>query len=268
MMAGFRKQEEIRSYLETFSSFPNEAKDVFSSLLRSFSSKEGNSLSSFFSALFNLSKDEKEKLTNFIINTNENEVSSNCNNVSSNQWELMKKFASLYPGDPAVISPLYLNLLTLSPGQAVFIPAGVLHAYLKGFGVELMSSSDNVLRGGLTPKHVDIGELMNILDFSPFMPQIIEPPSSFDLFKYPCPCEDFSLVFMRGKGGKTELKEKGASICIVTEGSLRADVENGSDKDIIFTKGESFFIPNREKDESIFFSGNYCAFIAAKGGSL
>ena len=70
-----------------------------------------------------------------------------------------------YPGDAGVLAALLLNLVTLAPGEALYLPAGNLHAYLSGAGVELMANSDNVLRGGLTSKHVDVAELLRVLDF-------------------------------------------------------------------------------------------------------
>ena len=72
-----------------------------------------------------------------------------------------------YPGDAGVLAALLLNLAVLQPGEALFLPAGNLHAYLSGAGVELMANSDNVLRGGLTSKHVDVAELLRVLDFTP-----------------------------------------------------------------------------------------------------
>jgi mannose-6-phosphate isomerase len=79
------------------------------------------------------------------------------------QW--MIELYKAYPSDIGVLSPIILNLICLQPGQAMFLPAGTLHAYLGGVGIELMANSDNVLRGGLTPKHVDVKELLNVLNF-------------------------------------------------------------------------------------------------------
>ena len=70
-----------------------------------------------------------------------------------------------YPGDAGVLAALLLNLAVLQPGEALYLPAGNLHAYLSGAGIELMANSDNVLRGGLTSKHVDVAELLRVLDF-------------------------------------------------------------------------------------------------------
>ncbi|GGC66313.1 mannose-6-phosphate isomerase, class I [Hoyosella rhizosphaerae] len=72
-----------------------------------------------------------------------------------------------YPGDAGVLAAMLLNHVTLEPGEGIFLEAGVLHAYLYGVGVELMANSDNVLRGGLTPKYVDVPELMRVVDFHP-----------------------------------------------------------------------------------------------------
>jgi mannose-6-phosphate isomerase len=79
------------------------------------------------------------------------------------QW--MINLYKEYPSNIGVLSPIILNLICLEPGQALFLPAGTLHAYLDGVGIELMANSDNVLRGGLTPKHVDVKELLNVLNF-------------------------------------------------------------------------------------------------------
>ena len=83
-----------------------------------------------------------------------------------NTYRWASSLAETYPGDAGVVISLMCNHLKLSPGEAVFLPAGNLHAYLAGAGVEVMASSDNVLRGGLTAKHVDLAALIEVLDFS------------------------------------------------------------------------------------------------------
>ncbi len=80
---------------------------------------------------------------------------------------LVTELAAAYPGDPSVVVTLLLNRVLLTAGEAVFLGPGNLHAYLRGFGVEVMASSDNVVRGGLTVKHVDVEELLDVLDFEP-----------------------------------------------------------------------------------------------------
>ena len=83
--------------------------------------------------------------------------------------------AAEYPGDPGIVISLLLNRVRLRRGEALYLAAGNIHAYLRGLGMELMASSDNVLRGGLTPKHIDVTELLEVLDFTPIAPPRLEP---------------------------------------------------------------------------------------------
>jgi mannose-6-phosphate isomerase len=85
--------------------------------------------------------------------------------------QLVLDLAALSPGDPGVLVALLLKHVHLSPGEGLFVPAGVMHAYLGGLAVEVMANSDNVLRGGLTPKHVDVAELLRVVRFSADLPQ-------------------------------------------------------------------------------------------------
>ena len=94
-------------------------------------------------------------------------------NLPDFRW--IKRFSELYPGDTGILSPLYLNVVTLKPGEAMYLAAGELHAYLEGTGIELMANSDNVLRGGLTPKYVDVDELLSTLNFTSCEPEILTP---------------------------------------------------------------------------------------------
>jgi len=247
LMAGFREPDAISVSLEEFVLIAPPLKEIIYPLLRALDS---SSLSSFFRILHGFSRIEREYLCTFI--REKNSVQGGV--ITGDQWKLMKDFASQYPADTAILAPLFLNLLTLQPGQAVYIPSGVLHAYLDGFGVELMAASDNVLRGGLTPKHVDVSELMNILHFVPFIPQIITPPPSAKWFCYNTPCNDFLLSVMKSQGEGCVFPEKGPAICLVTEGELRAENET-------FKKGESFYFP--QTDYAHLFSGEYSLFSAS-----
>jgi mannose-6-phosphate isomerase len=88
---------------------------------------------------------------------------------------LLPRLAQDYPGDPGVLVSLLCNFVVLEPGQALYLPAGNLHAYCSGLGMELMNASDNVLRGGLTPKHIDVDELLHVLDTTPRPATPVEP---------------------------------------------------------------------------------------------
>ncbi|WP_263078198.1 mannose-6-phosphate isomerase, class I [Endozoicomonas sp. Mp262] len=105
------------------------------------------------------------------------------------------KLNDKYPLDIGVFSPLLLNLVELEPGEAMFLDAGTLHAYLEGTGLEVMASSDNVLRGGLTPKHVDVAELLGTIRFIPKLSNQIkvDPEVKGNSVNYPVPVDDFAF---------------------------------------------------------------------------
>ena len=90
---------------------------------------------------------------------------------------LLAKLADHHPGDPTVIAALLLHRVELRPGEALYTPPGQLHAFVSGAGIELMANSDNVLRAGLTSKHVDVDELLVASDLRPAAPALIQPPA-------------------------------------------------------------------------------------------
>ncbi|AKU94224.1 Mannose-6-phosphate isomerase [Labilithrix luteola] len=151
------------------------------------------------------------------------------------------KLAGLYPGDVGVVSALLLNLVHLSPGEAIFMGAGNLHAYLEGVGIEIMASSDNVLRGGLTPKHVDVPELMNVLDFT-YGPMTPVRPREVDAVEnvYDAPVREFRLSTLRMAGAPSMRETLGPEILLCTEGSLHVGAEGKTSLEI--KKGDSVFV--------------------------
>ncbi|ANJ27664.1 mannose-6-phosphate isomerase, class I [Agromyces aureus] len=90
-------------------------------------------------------------------------------------FETVGALAEAYPGDPGIVISLLLNRVRLVRGESLYLAAGNIHAYLEGLGIELMAASDNVLRGGLTPKHIDVDELLDVLDFTPIAPPLLAP---------------------------------------------------------------------------------------------
>ena len=101
-----------------------------------------------------------------------------------------------YPADAGILSPVLLNLVCLQPGEALFLQSGQLHAYFGGLGVEIMANSDNVLRGGLTSKHVDISELLNVLDFTPNKPQPLKADRNENgSWRYESKADEFVLGY-------------------------------------------------------------------------
>jgi mannose-6-phosphate isomerase len=108
-----------------------------------------------------------------------------------------------YPGDAGVLAALLLNLLSLQPGEAIYLPAGNLHTYLQGVAVEVMANSDNVLRGGLTPKRVDAPELLQVLDFTPTTEAALRPEITRDGMEliYHTPALEFAVPVLCIDGG-------------------------------------------------------------------
>jgi mannose-6-phosphate isomerase len=134
-----------------------------------------------------------------------------------------------FPGDPGIVVALLLNLVELVPGQALFLPAGVPHAYLNGVGVEVMANSDNVLRGGLTSKHIDVAELLAILDTEPGAPHVQDGvPGSNGELVYPTAAREF--VLSRISGG-IRLPAGSPQIVVVTDGSLSL-ARDGEESDL------------------------------------
>jgi mannose-6-phosphate isomerase len=136
----------------------------------------------------------------------------------SHEYGWAVRLGELYPGDVGVVSALLLNLLRLEPGEAIYLPAGNLHAYLGGTGVEIMASSDNVLRGGLTPKHVNVPELLRVLDFEPLAVSPLKPALRGAEHVFETPAREFRLSYFDLDAGPVELDVTGPEIWLVTTG--------------------------------------------------
>ncbi|MFF4393836.1 mannose-6-phosphate isomerase, class I [Streptomyces sp. NBC_00853] len=148
-----------------------------------------------------------------------------------------------FPGDPGVIAAMLLNHVRLQPGEAMFLGAGVPHAYIDGLGVELLANSDNVLRAGLTPKHVDVPELLKIARFEPGDPNLLRPEGDGEEV-YETPIDEFRLSrFLLAPGGASRvLPHDTPQILLCTAGSPRAG-------ELALAPGESVFVPAGEKVE-------------------
>jgi mannose-6-phosphate isomerase len=151
-----------------------------------------------------------------------------------------------YPGDPGVLISLLLNRISLEPGEAVYLPAGNVHAYLHGLGVEVMASSDNVLRGGLTPKHIDVPELLRTIDFRPVAVPMLEAERTvMDQELFRPPFEEFQLqrIELTPDAGPVPLAQSGAAVVIVVAGDVYLDSPKG---DLQLSRGGSAFLAAAE----------------------
>ncbi|MBC9716662.1 mannose-6-phosphate isomerase, class I [Streptomyces sp. TRM66268-LWL] len=160
-----------------------------------------------------------------------------------------------YPGDPGVIAAMLLNYVQLQPGEALFLGAGVPHAYLNGLGVEIMANSDNVLRCGLTPKHVDVPELLRIVRFEATDPGVLRPEAGPDGEEvYETPIDEFRLsryVLAEGSEKRT-VTARTPQILLCTAGTVTAG-------EYELAPGQSVFVP---ADEAAEISGNGTLFRA------
>ncbi len=141
--------------------------------------------------------------------------------------DAVRRAADRNPADPGVIVALLMNHVVLSPGEGVFLPAGVLHAYQGGLGVEIMAASDNVLRGGLTPKHIDVPELLAILDSAPHEVRVQRPEEISGIAAYEAPVPDFLLRRVRLDAEPVEIDLSGPAIVLVTAGKVTVRSDAG-----------------------------------------
>lgn len=151
-----------------------------------------------------------------------------------------------YPGDPGVATSLLLNPVTLQPGEALFIPAGGVHAYLRGVGVEIMASSDNVLRAGLTPKHVDVDELLRNVDYVAAPPIRVAPERFHGATRvYYAPVDDFELSVTQVAPGESHpLPGRGPRILLCLEGTVTACSEGDGRLELV--RGQAAFVPSSD----------------------
>ncbi len=140
------------------------------------------------------------------------------------------QLADAYPDDAGSVVALLLNVISLEPGEALYLPAGNLHAYLRGLGVEVMGSSDNVLRGGLTPKHVDVPELVRTLvpEVGPWPRTVAEPIDGLDnIVRYRTPSPEVGLIRATVDDAAHDLPPSpGPTLFLLTSG--QADVSTSS----------------------------------------
>lgn len=144
---------------------------------------------------------------------------------------LARSLADSYPGDPGVLVALLLNWVRIAPGEAIWMPAGNLHAYLRGTGVEIMAASDNVLRGGLTPKRIDVNELLRVLRFEVLDDPVVRAvPVAPGVVCWPVPVDDFALHQVQVGSDRAEVTVPlvGPRVVLCSAGALTVDDGAGS----------------------------------------
>ena len=169
-------------------------------------------------------------------------MSHSPNQATPYRW--VCELAESHPGDIGVLAPLLLNIVTLEPGEAIFLPAGEMHSYLRGCGVELMANSDNVLRGGLTGKFKDTPELLDILSYRSGPPEILRPDRLSPMEAiYPTPVREFELAVLDLAPGEMLRREvtAGAEILLCADGELSLTPDSGGTP-LRLSRGSAAFV--------------------------
>ena len=209
-LSRFRKISEILSYFEKLNLQQLEAE------LADFKKRPTvDGLKRFYTSLMTLDMDRQKRIVD--------EALGQAQGFEAEDpvFKWMLRLADDYLDDIGVLSPILLNLICLEPGQAIFLDAGELHAYLEGLGIELMANSDNVLRGGLTPKHVDVTELLRVLKFEDRDITLLKPGKSVaNELVYPSPAAEFvlSVITLNKAATYQSPKDRSVEILICTRG--------------------------------------------------
>ena len=166
-----------------------------------------------------------------------------------------------FPGDPSILAALLLNRFRLQPGEAITLGAGVMHAYMRGTGVEVMANSDNVLRGGLTKKHIDVDALLHVVRFEPTAVKVLLPEGSDGIYCYPTTVAEFEVWLIQPTTtDAVDLPRSDAGrICLVTSGSFTLIDDAGP---LELAHGQSVFVG---AGETVHVQGHGKMFMSTSG---
>jgi len=178
---------------------------------------------------------------------------------TASAFAIFERLYSAFPGDIGALAPLYLNFLELAPGEAMYISAGIMHTYLNGMALELMSNSDNVLRAGLTTKHIDIAEVLAVLDPNPYKPEVLLSPDQPGLRTIKTPSREFELSILSPAGEPGVFTATAPTI--ILGGTEEGIVLEAETEQINLTRGSSIFVP--ASGAAIRYSGSGTAYLAS-----
>lgn len=247
-MAGFRDFNKIISFFRQL--FPISFKENLS---------EAKNIQELFYTLYTLEKQKLvEMIDEYISSLVNNEDVEKKGEFFTEKGIVLNSYKE-YKEDPGLFMPFMLNRIELNPGEAIYLKPTVLHAYIYGNGIELMSNSDNVLRGGLTHKKVDVEELVKIMTKqSTQVAKSSQIKDEFERRLVITPCKDFALYSL--KFNDYEIREQSPSLLLVTQGKVKIRVKG---EHIILAKGECAFIPYSVDEYSMKVEG--IAFFAKIG---
>ncbi|EOC1287945.1 mannose-6-phosphate isomerase [Cronobacter muytjensii] len=234
-MNAFREFSEIVSLLQPVAG-------AHTAIAHFLAAPDADRLRDLFAGLLNMQGEEKSRALAVLKATVESQ--------QGEPWDTIRFIAQFYPDDSGLFSPLLLNVVKLNPGEAMFLFAETPHAYLQGVALEVMANSDNVLRAGLTPKYIDIPELVANVKFvaKPAAQLLTQPEQHGATLNFPIPVEDFAFS-LHDLGTQPErLAQASAAILFCVEGEA---VLSKDDQRLTLKPGESAFVAANESPVSV-----------------
>jgi mannose-6-phosphate isomerase len=244
-LCGFRPRADL---IQVFTEFGNSEPE-FASLAKKLN--DGAPLAEIFESLIGNTGLAKR----FI----ESVDPSQSNSIANKSRELVERLLTQFPGDTGALVALMLNEVSLEAGEAIYLPAGNIHAYLSGLGLEVMAASDNVLRSGLTSKHVDVAEVLKLADFSELADPKVKPKKLAEgLIEYPVDCSEFRVyrAEVSGKSLLADLELPASAMVVCTAGEVA--VSTSLEEREVLTKAEVVFASGAKK---LSLSGSGTAFV-------
>ncbi|MBW7747673.1 mannose-6-phosphate isomerase [Enterobacter roggenkampii] len=238
-MNAFREFSEIISLLQPVAGAHN-------AIAHFLENPNAEALSQLFASLLNMQGEEKSHALAVLKAALESQ--------QGEPWETIRLIAQFYPDDSGLFSPLLLNVVKLNPGEAMFLFAETPHAYLQGVALEVMANSDNVLRAGLTPKYIDIPELVANVKFvaKPAAELLTQPVKNGAELDFPIPVEDFAFSLHDLSQTETTIAQESAAILFCVEGE--ATLHKG-EQHLVLKPGESAFVAANESPVSVSGTG-------------
>ncbi|MFY9996947.1 MAG: mannose-6-phosphate isomerase [Leclercia sp.] len=234
-MNAFREFSEIVSLLQPVAG-------AHSAIAHFLEKPDASRLSQLFASLLNMQGDEKARALGVL--------KAALNNQQGEPWQTIRVISEFYPDDSGLFSPLLLNVVKLAPGEAMFLFAETPHAYLKGVALEVMANSDNVLRAGLTPKYIDIPELVANVQFvaKPAAELLTQPVQNGAELDFPIPVDDFAFSLHALSSTETVIAQQSAAILFCVDGEA---VLSKGDERLVLQPGESAFIAANDSPVSV-----------------
>lgn len=254
-LCGFRPRSELQEIFLAFS----ESEEGFGLLAAKLATDA--SLEKVFTDLLQ----DAELAARFVDTVGKSDSIGYESSLASQARELAMSLLEQHPGDPGAMVALMLNQVLLEPGEGFFVPAGNLHAYLSGLGLEVMAASDNVIRGGLTKKHIDQSELIKITDFSELLdPKVKSVKLAEGFFEYPVATSQFRLyrAELTGANLLADLDLPAGAMVICTAGEVA--VSTSLEEREVLSKAQVVYLSGAKKFS---LSGSGSAFVVLGSSS-